>query len=371
MATTTPNDPTSGADSAAQPFATLTPVNALARMAFSDVFDAMVLGRQRSEAGGNHSQLRMDVQHEQRYDADVARFRMDDERGRETSESLTEPDTDAEASSGGSLGMIWTGRYVFALEPEPSDPDLGWIVGKSAEQAPSADLLLSTKAFAKQYNIPLRTFHARFNFALDTGAFFATRITKSPHAELTVNGVLVERQMHTLNQNGMRIRISSLEYLFEYADFAATDEFFRSRRDYIFRKLRGPSTTPFDMPTPGHETSTMGQWTLSKPLGKGSEGRVFLASNARNEVVAIKVIERNIRTTHRVNAEIARYKEVTNLAKGGDDDDGTRLVCLKEIIYPGGDEKLSSGSPFDQVGLVMEPMTPATLDSIVKNSARG
>jgi hypothetical protein len=51
MATTTPNDPTSGADSAAQPFATLTPVNALARMAFSDVFDAMVLGRQRSEAG--------------------------------------------------------------------------------------------------------------------------------------------------------------------------------------------------------------------------------------------------------------------------------------------------------------------------------
>jgi hypothetical protein len=44
---------------------------------------------------------------------------------------------------------------------------------------------------------------------------------------------------------------------------------------------------------------------------------------------------------------------------------------LKEIIYPGGDEKLSSGSPFDQVGLVMEPMTPATLDSIVKSSAMG
>jgi hypothetical protein len=151
MATTTPNDPASGADHTAQPFATLTPVNALSRMAFSDVFDATVLSGQRAQnqIGRNHNRLRMDVQDEQRYDADVARFRMHDERGRETSESLTEPDTDAEASSGGSLGMIWTGRYVFALEPEPSDPDLGWIVGKSAEQAPSADLLLSTKTFAK------------------------------------------------------------------------------------------------------------------------------------------------------------------------------------------------------------------------------
>lgn len=164
----------------------------------------------------------MVVHDEQCYDAAVARFRVE-ERHRETSESLTEPDTDAEASRDCNLGMIWTGSYVFALEPKPLEANLGWAVGKStADRLPCGDLLLSTKAFAKQYGIPLRTFHARFNLAQDTAAFFVARIAKSPHAELTVNGIPVERQMHVLNQRSMQIRISSLEYVFEYTEFATT-----------------------------------------------------------------------------------------------------------------------------------------------------
>jgi hypothetical protein len=175
--------------------------------------------------------------------------------------------------------------------------------------------------------------------------------------------------MHTLNQHSMRIRLSSLEYVFEYTEFARTDLFFKLRREYISQTLNGPSSTPFDMPTPRYETRTMGQWTLSNPLGKGSEGSVFLASNVRNEVVAIKVIERKARTADRINAEIASYQEVTDLAKN--DDDSKRIVRLKEIIYLGGEEKFSSGSVFDQVGLVMEPMAPITLDKIVANADRG
>lgn len=132
--------------------------------------------------------------------------------------------------------------------------------------------------------------------------------------------------------------------------------------------LSGPSTTPFDMPTLRQETRTMGQWTLSNPLGKGSDGRVFLASNVRNEVVVVKVIERKARTADRVNAKIARYQEVTDLAK---DDDSKRIVRLKEIIYPRGEEKFLSGSVFDQVGLFIGPMAPATLDSIIRNTDKG
>ncbi len=120
--------------------------------------------------------------------------------------------------------------------------------------------------------------------------------------------------MHTLNQHNMRIRLSSLGYIFEYTEFASTDLFFKLRGEYISRTLNGPSSTPFDMPTQRYETMTMSQWTLSSPLGKGSEGSVFLASDVRNEVVAIKVIERKARTADRINAEIARYQEVTYLA---------------------------------------------------------
>lgn len=174
--------------------------------------------------------------------------------------------------------------------------------------------------------------------------------------------------MHTLNQHSMHIRLNSLEYVFEYAAFAATALFFRLRREYTSWALKGPVATLFDMPTPRHETRTVGQLTLSDPLGKGSEGSVCLASNSRNEVVAIKVIERKARTADRINAEIERYREVTDLVK---DDDGKETVRLKEIIYLGGQERFSPGSAFDQVGLVIEPMAPATLDRVVGNADRG
>lgn len=141
-ASTTLNDPAGGAENTAPPFASLTPVNALAKMAFSDVFEATGLSGQKTQNDGNGGPPRMVVQDEQRYDADVARFRMEEERGRETSERLTEPDTDAEASSDGGLGMMWTGRYVFTLHPVPSATELRWTVRKgTTEQAPWGDLL--------------------------------------------------------------------------------------------------------------------------------------------------------------------------------------------------------------------------------------
>jgi hypothetical protein len=104
-------------------------------------------------------------------------------------------------------------------------------------------------------------------------------------------------------------------------------------------------------------------------VGNAVEGRVFLASNARNEVIAIKITEPNVRTADWVNAESARHQEVTELAKNGDD--SLRVVCLKETIYPGGEEKYSSGSMFDEVALVLAPIAPQTLNNIVGNGHNG
>jgi hypothetical protein len=101
-------------------FATLTPANVLAKLAFSDVFDALMAGRQNAQADGIPVVHRMAVEPHQEYHPDVPRLRRETERRLEqqahegsTSESLTEPDTDTDTEEEiRYLGMIWFGRFV-------------------------------------------------------------------------------------------------------------------------------------------------------------------------------------------------------------------------------------------------------------------
>ena len=176
-------------------FATLTPANVLAKLAFSDVFDAVTRGRQKPSTDA--AVHRMSVASEQEYHADVLRFRLEMERKLnegDISESPTEPGTETELEIR-HLGMIWTGRYVLGFQPLPSAPEMGWVVGKG----PYADVFLCTKAFVKRHSLNLRSFHARFNFDKENGAFFFASITSSSFAGLAVNGETVSRHMHVLN----------------------------------------------------------------------------------------------------------------------------------------------------------------------------
>ncbi|KAI1133652.1 kinase-like domain-containing protein [Nemania abortiva] len=348
-------------------FATLTPANVLAKVAFSEAFNAITHDRQ--GASTNAAAHRMSVAAEQEYQADVLRFRREMERKfneRATSESLTEPNTDTELEMR-HLGMIWKGHYVLAFQPAPSE--LGWTAGKrSVERGSSADIVLCTSAFAKRYSLNLRTSHARFNFDLQNGAFFIASLTRSSLAEIAVNGEVVGRQMHVLNQHSMKIRVDSLEYEFRYTNFASTKGFLQIRKDYLATTLNASLSMTFDMPTPHKDTRTFGQWTLNNPLGKGSAGRVFLASNSKNQVVAIKVMECTSNSAGAVDKEVARCRDLTALAQKLDD--GGRLVRLKEILDPR-EEASSSSAAFHEVALVLEPMTPVTLDELVGNQAMG
>ena len=122
------------------------------------------------------------------------------------------------------------------------------------------------------------------------------------------------------------------------------------------------------MPTPRRDTRAIGQWTLGGPLGKGSAGKVFLASNSKNQVVAVKIMERNSKSAGAVDTEIARCRDLTALAHERDDNGG--IVRLKETIDPG-EETSSFSTAFDDVALVLEPMTPQTLDDLVGNRSIG
>ncbi|KAB5515675.1 hypothetical protein GE09DRAFT_1231204 [Coniochaeta sp. 2T2.1] len=276
---------------------------------------------------------RMQVKPTQVYDGDVHQLQRELLRRLQhgdgfTSDSLTEPFSDGEvAASIRELGQIWTGRYLVGFQPLPLVPDLGWTAGKGRlPGASGADLLLCTVAFAKKHGINLRTLHARFNFDLQNRAFFIAGKSSSQHAELTVNGTIVGRQMFTLNQYSMKIEFDKLKYVFQYTDWAATPAFRRERDNYMTDTRNGPQAIDFEMPTPSRSVRTIGEWTLSAPLGRGGMGRVFLASNSKNQVAAVKIVEWNSSTKDSVDCEVQTLRKLTALAKEWDADE--RIVVL-------------------------------------------
>lgn len=87
-------------------FATLTPENALARLAFSDLYDSLTAGRQNAQEDGPQVLRRIAVQPQQTVDSEVLQLRLEADRSvsqnaylsdAETSESYPKPDLDTEA----------------------------------------------------------------------------------------------------------------------------------------------------------------------------------------------------------------------------------------------------------------------------------
>lgn len=373
-------------------FATLTPANVLARLAFSDAYDVLTASRQSTHADDARARAfhRMNAGPQQEYDDDVLRLRLEVERRHsqqdrdgETSDSLTEPDTDTEHGLR-EYGMIWIGHFVLGFEPAPSMPELGWMIGKVPigsgivvqdlprnglpENIPGLDILLCTRSFAKKHSIDIRNPHARFSFARENRAFFIAGCSRSQLAQLAVNGDRVQRELFALNQHRMNIRVDKLEYILEYTDFAKTRTFVQKRLNYLTRIAGAPNSVIFEVPTPLRNTRTIGQWTLGEPLGRGAHGRVFLATNTKNEMAAVKMVERDSKAPRVVDNEIATNKAVTSLAEKWDD--GGRIVRQTEILYFEGD-KSSSKAAFDEIAIVLQPMTPQTFHDLVGARSKG
>lgn len=360
-----------------QAFASLAPANALARLAFSDLYDTLTSGRQNNQADNAQFALgRMAVEPQQTFDGEILRLRFETEKSvarkayandSETSDSLTEPDTDTEQAYQ-ELGMIWEGRYLLGLQSPPSQPERGWAAGKGPLENIPIDLLLCSKTFAKRHDINLRNPHARFNFAVENRGFYITGCSRSPSALLTVNGEAATRQPYHLNQHSMKIQLNKLEYDFQWSEFAAKDDFKQERRRYMSRALGGSQFAAIDMPTPLPNRRTMGKWTLGDALGTGGQGRVFFGSNRSGTVAAIKVVERTARNCHSVDEEIETLKRVTEFADKSDN--GERILRMAEVIYSNGEE-FSSKTVFDNIAIALQPITPQTLADFVGIRSKG
>lgn len=119
----------------------------------------------------------------------------------------------------------------------------------------------------------------------------------------------------------------------------------------------------------GNDARTIGAWTLAEPLGRGGSGRVFLASNSKGNVAAVKIVEWNSRTRNNVDREVRTFEKLKLLANSIGAE--RRIVQLVEVIgHPELDEPSSPPQmPFRDVALVMTPMTPITLGDIIKNGS--
>ncbi|KAK3331565.1 kinase-like domain-containing protein [Cercophora scortea] len=356
-------------------FASLTPANALARLAFSDVYNLLISRRQNSQANNPQVALdRMLVEPEQVYNDEIVCLRREMDRTKydtdgEASETLTEPDTDTEEQLRG-LGMVWVGCYQLGLQFPPAVSERGWTVGKGPLDNLPVDFLLCTRSFAKLHDIKLRNPHSRFNFFVQNKGLFVMGCSRSPLAQLTVNGDAVTRRPYHLNQHSMKIQFDKLDYCLQWTDYAAESDFKHERGDYVASSLGGPAAvdSDFEMPTPLPNKRTFGRWTLGDALGAGGHGRVFFASDQSANVAAIKVVERTSRNCQSVDEEIETLREVTKLAQKFDDDE--RILRMAEVIYSNG-EKFSSKTVFDNVAIVLTPMTPQTFGDLMGTRSKG
>ncbi|KAF2969142.1 hypothetical protein GQX73_g4381 [Xylaria multiplex] len=344
-------------------------------LAFSDVYDAFIDRHQGSQADGTQAAFRrMHVEPEPICDDEIVRLRREMERTKydtdgEASETLTEPDTDTEKQLQ-KLGKVWVGCYLLGLGSYPVGPERGWTAGKGPLENVPIGLLLCTRSFAKSYNINLRNPHARFNFFPDSKGLYIMGCSRSPSAQLTVNGEAATRRPYHLNQHSMKILCDKLEYNFQWTEFAAKHDFKEARKRYMARTFGELAAANMDieMPTPLPNNRTIGRWTLGEALGKGGQGRVFFASDRSANMAAIKVVERTSRNYHNVDKEIETIREVTNFAQKSDDEE--RILRMVEVIYPNG-EKFSSKTAFDNVVIVLKPITSGTFADLVRTQSKG
>lgn len=244
------------------------------------------------------------------------------------------------------------------------------MVGKGPLDTMPIDLLLCTRAFAKSYNISLRNPRARFNFSSGNRGLFVAGTSRSLTAQLAVNSHPVTRYLHHLNQHAINIQFDKLEYIFQWTEYAATDAFSKDRIDYINNYLSGQSAGNIDveMPTPLPNRRTIRKWTLRNPLGAGVRGRVFFASDSSGNIAAIKILERTSQNCHHVDREVQTLKKLNDaFAKSLDRE---RIVRIDEVIYTD-DEKFTSKAVFNNVAIVLTPITPITFVNLIRTKWSG
>lgn len=285
----------------------------------------------------------------------VCSSRTDEDDGDLTTTS-TESGTDNETSVA-DAGLVWTGWYPFDLRYPPHDPYAAWWYGRSK----AADFHNPTRDKSSD----VRGGHVIFNLDERTGYIkLFPRISSTGKHEVTVDGVkLARRERYLLNKGKMRLSFGGHPYDFEYMPFASTETFQAQRRNYMSDFLQISSRDFSLTPTPQSQSRTLGEWTICSSLGRGTFGKVYSATNAKGQLVAIKIVDRTSRTKREVEREIKVMGELTKLAKSQGQSDS--ILCLLDVIYTNGHEHFQGGH-FEDVAYVFKQCARSTFVELLR-----
>jgi hypothetical protein len=334
-------------------FATLTPSNALAKIALNIMMED---NKQVPQPSPNRDTRR--VQHhleEKVYDQDVCRERQHQQRVQNGESTDTDPDTEPEDES---FGLIWLGCYAFDLQLPPNSNARGWTMG-SGKPGVLIDFVLPTLSGA-------RGLHAKFTFSTNSRQIQITRMSSHTNGAVSVNGrSLAHAESTLLNESEMVVQLARLTFVFKYEKHASTEEYVRSRDDYLataFMSVDMSNDVP--VPTPVLEVAKVGQWSQLQSLGRGGIGKVFLANNHKDELVAIKEVIRDQSNSKSIDAEIALLTRITDIVRSAKDENRDRIVKLREVINTNRDRS-QTPLTFDKLNLVFEPAAKQTFDGFM------
>ncbi|KAF5228719.1 hypothetical protein FANTH_14412 [Fusarium anthophilum] len=340
----------------------LTPDNAEARLAFSEVAESLQKQTEDPDIKAAQQQTRkcMWISSKQQSDHEVDRLLRTESETLSSSSPISSPRdpkssshlNKAEDKSQGQL--IWRGHYFISLDQPPRNPSRGWIVGSLRDAPHMNDIVLCLRS-GKEKMFKVRRNQAIFQ--IDETSFVYVQ-PMTDRSTTMVNGDKITRK-RVFNQSSARLAFGSLCYRIQYARGSYADDYPSRVKRYldehlnIYKTLLELSLTP----TPSESSPiVIGQWTISAgTVGKGASGMVSIASNDHGQRVALKRVQvgRDRERTRKVQSKLETLSALCQRKNEN------RLLRLIEVIT----DDVRSANRIADVWFVQEPAAQDVLST--------
>jgi len=334
-------------------FATLTPANGHAKLAFSKV--AALCMQQPPPFCSDFMHIGLE-----QIDTDVGVCHDGDD-----SSDNSDDTTSADEAGQSELCTLWPGYYVFQLSNRDPAMDVSWIAGKGRPKGP---LSAQGVHFQLQHDdFHLRGMHARF--VLDQSGYIGITPFSHEAQDITLDGVPADRLVLSLNQGSHMVGIGPMQFAFTYTNYSRGEEF-KATREKFWTQARLRSAQAADLatlaltPVPAEQAQRFGQWTLAKQLGRGSGGKVYSATNSSATAVAIKVLERDTGSAPAIWKEIDTLKKLTRRAKKAG---CINIILLQDVIGNVSPDE-ATDTVFQDIALITTPLAHCTMDAIIASN---
>ncbi|KAF5608660.1 STE kinase [Fusarium pseudoanthophilum] len=340
----------------------LTPENAEARLAFSEVAE-WLQGQSEDpqlQAARQHTQKCMWISSRQQNDHEVGRLLRTESEAFSSSSPISSP-RDPKASSRSNKAedksqerLIWKGHYFMSLDQPPRNPSRGWIVGSLRDGPHLNDIVLCLRS--DNYEM----YKVRRNQAIlqidETSFIYVQPMTD--RSITMVNGDKITKK-RVFNQSSARLAFGSLCYRIRYARGSYANDYPSRVKRYLDEHLQ-ISKTLLELsltPTPSESSPiVIGQWTISAgTVGKGASGMVSIASNDHGQRVALKRVQVG-RDRERIQKDQTKLETLAALCQRKNEN---RLLRLIEVIT----DDVRSANRIADVWFVQEPAAQEVLST--------